>query len=119
MDKPPFNNVFWVKGEFREHTFNNSQGIFIGFMHLRLEKFLVDQERKMLFDEILVEAKNFFSNMGDLVSVEDLNAFQLVKETKRTWLEPLETKRVIKILDYLELVVNDNLKNKGEINYGF
>ncbi|CAN5296715.1 hypothetical protein BH20BAC1_BH20BAC1_19630 [soil metagenome] len=89
---------YWLKNELREHIYNNSQGIFIGFMHLRLDEFLINQERKDLFNEVIYQTKEFFLAKGDYIPIKDLNEFQLIKEAKREWLSPLETKRMIKIL---------------------
>jgi hypothetical protein len=121
IDEIPSNDSFWVKGEFREHIFDNSQGIFIGFMNLGLREYLINQERNNLFNEILFEVRCFFKKKGDFIPMNELNDFQLIEETKREWISPLETKRVIKILDYLDDTVNERItiKDNDKINYDF
>lgn len=122
IDITPSNDKnYWLKNEHRESIYDNSQGIFVGFMNLRLDEFLINQERKKLFQEIIFETKKFFLDKGNYISVKDLNNFQLINETKREWLSPLETKRLIKILNYLDDVVNDNIiiKDSDEIDYDF
>jgi len=121
IDEISSNNNLWLKKELREHSYNNSQGIFIGFMHLRLGEFLINQERKNLFNEIILKTKKFLSNKGEYIPIKDLNDFQLISETKHKWQSPLKTERVIKILNYLEDVVNDKItiKDSDEINYDF
>ena len=111
----------WLKDELREHSYNNSPGIFIGFMHLRLGEFLINQERTNLFNEIILKTKKFFSSKDDYIPIKDLNDFKLISETKHKWQSSLKTERVIKIMNYLEDVVNDKitLKDNDEINYEF
>jgi hypothetical protein len=122
IDTTPSNDKnYWLKKEHREHIYDNSQGIFIGFMNLRLDDFLINQERKNIFKEIIFEAKKYFLHKGEYISAKDLNDFQLISESKREWLSPLETKRIIKILSYLNDVVNDKIiiKDSDEIDYEF
>ena len=122
IDITPSNDKnYWLKNEHRESIYDNSQGIFVGFMNLRLDEFLINQERKKLFQEIIFETKKFFLDKGNYISIKDLNNFQLINETKREWLSPLETKRLIKILNYLDDVVNENIiiKDSDEIDYDF
>ena len=122
IDRTPSNDKnYWLNNEHREHIYDNSQGIFIGFMNLRLDEFLINLERTNLFKEIILEAKQYFLDKGEYISAKDLNDFQLIGETKREWLSPLETKRIIKILSYLDDVVSDKIiiKDSDEINYEF
>jgi hypothetical protein len=114
-------NKHWLKNEYREVVFDNSQGIFIGFMNLRLDEFLINQERKNDLKEIISETINFFLNKGEYISVEDLNSFQLINETKREWVSPLATKQLIEILNYLDELIDDKIyiKDSDEIDYAF
>lgn len=112
IDGTFLNKESWLKDELREHIYNNSQGIFNGFMHLSLDEYLINHERKNLFNEIILDTKKFFLSKGDYIPIKDLNDFQLISETKHEWQSPLETERLIKILKYLEDVVNDKTTNK-------
>ena len=96
----------WMDDEFRDYFFNTSQGLFVGFSNLSLDEYIVSKERAVQFTEIITKTKGFFLRKGDYISIDDLNDFQKVKETKRVWVLPLETARVIKILTYLEDVVH-------------
>ncbi len=112
---------YWLTNDCRERIYDNSQGIFIGFMNLGLDDFLINQERKNLFSEILYRTKEFILARGDYISVDDLNDFQLISEVKREWISPLETKRIIKVLSYIDDVVNDKITSEDidEIDYDF
>jgi hypothetical protein len=122
IDIVPLNDHnYWLKKEQREIIYDNSQGIFIGFMNIHLDEFLINQERKNHFLEIIFETKNIFLKKGEYISIKELNDFQLIKVTSRKWLSSLETKRLVKILNFLEDVVNDKItfKVSDEINYDF
>ena len=90
-------------------------------MHLRLNEFFSCEEHKNKFNGIILAAKELFNNKGDSIAIEELNEFQLINETRHIWLSPLSTKKVIKVLDYLHLVVNDEIAivEGDEINYEF
>lgn len=107
--------------EFRDHLYNNSQGVFVGFMHLRLGDFLINDHRKQAVVDLVKETEKFFLKKGEYLDKDELNAFQIVTETKALWLSSLETKRMIKILDCLIDLVQDNVYTKAgdEINYDF
>ena len=111
----------WMKGEFREHIYNNSQGLFVGFMHLRLGEFLNSPSRKEAFKNCIERTKKFFFDKGEAIPIEELNDFQLIEETKAKWILPLEVTRVIKVLNYLEDMVDGKLTIKGsdKIDYKF
>ena len=108
---------FWAKGTFREHIFNNSQGIFVGFMHLLLDEYLITQKRKIDFCQIILNTKRFFLNKGDFIAIKELNDFQMIRDTKATWQSPLETSRVIKILSFLQDVVNNEIGDEKEYEF--
>jgi hypothetical protein len=110
-----------MKGNFRDHLFDNSQGIFVGFMHLDLETYLVDQVHIETFKKCIDKTKFFFLNKGDSLSTEELNSFQLNEQTKAEWTLPLKTKRIIKVLGFLEALVDGRLKYTGKdhIKYDF
>ncbi|MDI9363587.1 MAG: hypothetical protein QM541_01455 [Flavobacterium sp.] len=118
---PPTGLNNWLKTDFREIINDNSQGIFSGFMNLRFDEFLINQERENLFKDILYKTKKFFLSKGDYIPTNELNDFQLVYETKREWLYPLDTKRLIKVLNFILNVVNENIyiKEDDDIDYGF
>lgn len=112
---------FWLKNQHREIIYNNSQGIFIGFMHLDLDEFLITEGQKKLFSDIIFKTKIFFISKGEYITTKDLNDFQSIPETKREWLSPLETKRIIKILNYLDDLINDKITIRASdvIDYEF
>lgn len=91
--------------EFLETIYSNSQGFFIGFMHLRLEDFVYSEERERDFLFILTQAKSFFSSRGDYLSIGELNSFQVHSDTRREWVKPLETRKVIGVLDVLIKII--------------
>lgn len=98
----------WLR-EFRDDLFNNSQGMFVGFMSLRLNDFIITPERKQLYADIINEAKKFVRERGNFFSPDDLNSFQLIQDTKHEWTSTLPTKEVIKIFEIIEDLINDKL----------
>lgn len=120
-NSPSLHKHYWLKTEFRECVYDNMQGIFVGFMDIHLDDFLITEERRNLLNEVVTGANFFFLNKGEFISTDELNSFQLIKETKREWIFPLETKRLIKLLDYIADVINDNIsiRESDEINYEF
>lgn len=121
IDMNSLDSESWLKENLREHIFNNSQGIFVGFMHLELEEFLIKPERIQLFNEILDKTKSLFLSKGEGIPLHELNSFQKIQETAHRWISPLPTQRVVKVLTWLEDVVNDNIliKASDEIDYQF
>jgi hypothetical protein len=111
----------WLKVDIREHMYDNSQGLFVGFMNLRLAEYLTDQERTRSFLSIIEKTKQFFCSCGDYISPDDLNSFQKISETRHIWITPLATERVIKILQYLDDLINEKIKTKDSdaIDYHF
>lgn len=102
-------NEDWLKVDFRELAYNNAQGYFNGFMYLDLHKFLIDQERISIFNKVIVDTKVFFLQKGDTFSPEEFEKFKTDSKLRRNWSEPIETKRLLNILDYLSDVVNDKI----------
>jgi hypothetical protein len=115
-DFPPL-----VRNEFRKHLFDCSQGYFVGFMYLGFDDYFKNEGDMDVFKDVLVDTENFFRSKGESISVEELNAFQLEEHTRSTWVKPLETKRLINILDYLKDLADDKITTKSgdEINYSF
>jgi hypothetical protein len=106
----------WTKGDFRALLFDNSQGVFSGFMHLRLNDFLIDEKRTDVFKGILVETMQSFENKGAYILLEELNSFQKILETKHIWVEALDVSRPIKALQFLSKVVEDKFELTEEDN---
>lgn len=119
IDNDYLTNGEWMKDNFREHIFNNSQGIFVGFMHLKLDDFLTSDYRISSFVECIERTKKMFLRFGDLIPVEWLNNFQLIDSTRREWVSPLQTKVVIKVLNSLELVVKGEFELKDIDTTGY
>jgi hypothetical protein len=111
----------WMKGEYREYVYHCSQGLFIGFTTLRLEEYLVNPERIHQYNELIQYARDFFLNKGEYISEGEVNGFQMVADTRSNWTKPFETKRAMKILDYIEDVINDriSIKVSDKIDYDF
>lgn len=120
-DLPDVKSNFWIKNDFRKHIYNCSQGIFIGFIDLHLDEFITNDNRKELMNSIIDNVNNYFFNKGEFIPIKELNDFQIIKETKRVWVSPLSTQRVLKIIFYLKNLVNDKIETKEDdaIEYDF
>jgi hypothetical protein len=114
-------DISWIRGEYREYLYNCSQGIFVGFTDLRLGDYLINDQRIASFKNLLKQTEDYFIAKGYSIPIDELNSFQLVKETKREWTSPLEVSRILKILEYLKNLVNRTLTIKAgdEIDYEF
>lgn len=119
IDNSKTNNIEWMKNGFREHIFNNSQGMFVGFMHLSLDEYLTSESHFSSFIECIAYARKIFLGFGDLIPAEWANNFQLIDNTRREWLKPIETIAVIKLLNSLELVVKGEYKLKAIDTNGY
>jgi hypothetical protein len=102
-----------LERNFRNHLYDISQGLFVGFIDLRLNEYLNDSAKISEFEECLEATKNSFTDKGEFMSMIELNAFQVNPETKREWLQPLRTARVIKILEYLQDLIKGRIKSKA------
>lgn len=100
---------FWLKVEFRDLIFNNSQGIFVGWMHLRLNKFLTNKSRVILFTEIISKTREFFLDKGEFIPLKELNSFQFILNAKINWGAPIKVSYVNTVLRLLYDVVNDKI----------
>jgi|GEM_PF-5754541 len=105
IDKLDAAKGVWPNNGFRDYIYDNSQGIFVGFMNLSLEEYLINQNARLCFLKILKDTKSLFLAKGPVLNTYELNAFQLVKETKREWVKPLKVDLVIEVLNSLELLI--------------
>jgi hypothetical protein len=114
-------DVQWAKGEYRAYLFYASQGYFVGFTTLRFDEHLVDDQRKNTFKKLLEKTKAFFTAKGEYLPVDELNAFQLEPNTRRTWVSDLKTSRILKVLDFTQMVVEGTItiKASDKIDYEF
>jgi hypothetical protein len=121
IEDQSFHGPAWMREEFKKYINNCSLGLFVGFTTLSLKKYIQTEENVEQFNHLIASTKSFFLDKGDFISTEQLNSFQTEKSTRTIWIEPFETKRAIKILDFIEDVVNDRLtiKVSDEINYKF
>jgi hypothetical protein len=121
IDDPLIKVPDWMDGEFKEYLYNCSQGLYVGFTTLNLGKYVLSDERVRQFNDLIESAKQYFLRKGDYINTDEINAFQKIAETKREWLSPFETARAIKILDYIEDVINDRItiKVNDTIDYEF
>ncbi|MGN6419501.1 MAG: hypothetical protein ACTHMC_18520 [Pseudobacter sp.] len=96
----------WMKGEFRDHIYHCSQGLFVGFIDLSLDEYLVDDKRKSQMKICIEKTKTFFVSKGEFIPVEELNSFQRVPETKVNWTLPLSTKIPLKGLTFMIEIID-------------
>ncbi|OQP63238.1 hypothetical protein A3860_25450 [Niastella vici] len=99
----------WLKGDIRNHIYNNSIGLFNGFMHLNLSEYLINDEKKEQFIAVIDSAKQLIANK-DYLSVEELNSLRIDKSLQGEWVSPLSTKSIIKIFDWIEMLIRGDLK---------
>ncbi|NJO25406.1 MAG: hypothetical protein HC867_06010 [Bacteroidia bacterium] len=83
-------------------------------MHLKLNEYLNSKERIQAFKECIDKTKLFFLDKGSFISIDELNAFQLINETKHEWVQPLEVNNLINLLNQLEELVDK--KSKSQVN---
>lgn len=121
IDDPSFTGPAWMREEFGKYIYHCSLGLFVGFTTLSLKKYIQTEENIEQYNDLIVSTKSFFWAKGDFIPTEELTSFQTEKSTRTIWLEPFETKRAIKILDFIQDVVNDRItiKVSDEINYEF
>lgn len=109
IDNLSESEFYWMKGNFREHLFHCSQGVFIGFINLGLDEYLINDERKIQMKRCIEKTKTFFRSKGDTIPVGELNAFQLVSETKVNWTKPLSITIPLKMLRYIDMIIDGKL----------
>lgn len=121
IDNPSVESAAWTRTEFRKYIYHCSLGYFVGFTTLSLNKYIQTHENEKEFNSLIEDTKKFFSAKGDLIPAEEINAFQHDESTRRTWLHPFETKRAIKILEYIRKVANDimPIRVDDSIDYSF
>jgi len=111
----------WMQTEYKDYLYDCSQGLFVGFTTLRLSEYLSDPENTRPYTELIQYARIYFFNKGEIIVEDEINEFQKNTETQRKWIAPFETKRALKILGYLEDVINDRITIKvgDKIDYEF
>jgi hypothetical protein len=99
----------------------NSLGLYPSYMHLELEDYLIDDERKALFVKFLDITKQALIAKGDFIDIEELNSFVVDKTLQPYWSHPLEISRLIKILDYIKMLIDGQITIKVDdpIDYEF
>lgn len=99
----------WLKDDMRNHVYNNSVGLFGGFMHLNLSEYLSNDEKKEQFVTIIHAAKHLVADK-DQLTVDELNAFRVNENVQGEWVKPLSTKSIIKVLNWIEMLILGDLK---------
>ncbi|GAA3952486.1 hypothetical protein GO495_21590 [Chitinophaga oryziterrae] len=107
--------------EMQELFKENGKGLFRGFTHLQLNDFLINEERETIFYEIIKETRNLIISKGDIIDVEELNNLLFDTELKDVWKGRIEALRILKVIDYLEMLVKGEIKIKvsDPIDYFF
>ena len=109
IDRFDSNDDDWLKIDAREHFYNVSQGIFVGFISLNLDEYLISRERINTFNKIIDETRLLFQGIGEYIDVDTLNDFQKIKETRAVWFSPLETELLIRVLICISAIVNHDI----------
>jgi hypothetical protein len=115
------NSNGWLS-EFSEIIQKNSLGLFPAFMNLHLDVYLIDEDRIKTFFSILRKTKQLLFSKGGYIDTKELNLIEEEKESLGSvWLENFKTERVIKVVEYLELLILESLKIKStdNIDYNF
>jgi hypothetical protein len=90
----------------------NSEGLYPSYMHLGLSDYLNTEERKKYFLEILQLVRRALQKKGDRIEPEELNSFVVNEELQGLWSQPLETSLILKLINFLELLIAGDLKIK-------
>jgi hypothetical protein len=107
--------------EMQESFRQNGQGFFRGFADLELDNFLINDERKEKIHQIIEDTRILIVNKGDIIDVEELNNFLFDGELEDVWVGKIEALRILKVLDYLVLLINEKIETKASdpIDYFF
>jgi hypothetical protein len=100
---------------------NNAKGFYHSYMHLDFDDILKSDIIKNKFKEFCILTQNELFEMGEFISNNDLILWYNREEIGYKWVSPLGTKRIIKVIDYLQDIINNdiNYKVSDEVNYDF
>lgn len=96
-----FNSLdkIWFK-EYLEKLNYFLKGFFAGAIDFQLDELSACKKREDFFITNIVEVKEILENKGELLSIEILNEIENKKpDEKIYWKKPIETKKVIEIID--------------------
>lgn len=99
----------------------NAKGLFHSYMHLNLDEFITNDIKRDIFNSFLEEAKVYISKKGEFIPLTELTVFYKEGKIDYEWKTPIKAERLIKVLNYLQDVVNDKIKIKvgDKIDYSF
>ena len=100
---------------------DNADGYFVGFMDFDFDLFLINQNRITSFLNIIKQTKIHINSKGSYISSKELNLINVIEDVKILWTDDIECNRIIKLLDYIEYLVQGELKIKSSdnIDYSF
>ncbi|MEP0263112.1 hypothetical protein [Dokdonia sp.] len=97
-----------IREELIEDIEFNINGLARGMLTLTWYSFLKNEEQLNEIDLVLNNAKNLLLDKGEYILVEELNKYEVKKkEMASKWPKPIKTSEVIKIVEALILMLND------------
>lgn len=113
-----------IREELIEDIEFNINGLAKGMLTLTWHSFLKNDEQvdEMIF--VLNNTKNLLLDKGEYISAEELNKYEIKKEDVASkWPKPIKTSEVIKIVEALILMLNDEWDKPNnyamDIDYSF
>lgn len=98
----------WI-GEIQSLLDKNAKGIFHSYMHLNLDKLLSENDRVKKMTNICESTKGHVAQYGQHISSVELGEWFRSGEIGYQWNHPIETDRIVKVIQYLEDVINDKI----------
>ena len=112
-----------IREELIEDIEFNINGLAKGMLTLTWGSFLKNEEQLNEIVLVLNDTKNLLSNKGEYISVEELNEYEVKKkEMASNWPKPIKTAEVIKIIEAIILMLNDEWDEPNysmSIDYSF
>ncbi len=109
--------------EFRKLTLSNTVGAFNAHMHLNFDEFILSEEHKKWMLNLFENARKYIIEKGNVINCKFIEEEILPHKhyVTENWDFEVQTFRILKIVDYLELLIYEklNIKDSDKIFYSF